>query len=401
MPNSGHYSLLMVGGGHSHALVLAQWRRQGRPKGRIALVNDHPFAPYSGMLPGLLAGHYQPEQCFIDLAKLCASLDIEFMVDSLQGVQASQRQVQLGQGQLSFDYLSLNTGAQPQPNSELGGEAAVVAVKPVHGFLRAYQQALTAQQHNWLVVGGGAAAVEVVLAMAHRLRNLGSHCRLTLGYSGQLLAGYPRALVSRVQQQLQDYGVQCQADFRWLSWQQGQAIGRKSSGVADGVQGAGMGEGMDKNVAQQQAQEVRLPADRVWLCTPVRPAHWLAQSDLALSPQGFMAVTPELQSLNQPRVFAAGDLADCLAQPRPKAGVFAVRQAPTLAHNLSAIMAGRPLRALRLQQNFLSLLALGNQQAIGSKGQLPLALPWRCPRLEAWLWQQKNSIDRRFMRQFE
>jgi selenide,water dikinase len=34
-------------------------------------VNPGPHAIYSGMLPGLIAGHYALDDCRIDLARLC------------------------------------------------------------------------------------------------------------------------------------------------------------------------------------------------------------------------------------------------------------------------------------------------------------------------------------------
>lgn len=370
-----HYSLLLLGGGHSHALMLAKWRLQGRPAGKIALVSDHALSPYSGMLPGLVAGHYSHQDCFIELPRLCQSVGIDFIPASVLGLDADRRLVQLASHSLSFDWLSINTGGQPRLPPTLQAQARVVPVKPVSDFLQAYDQArLTTQEEDWLVVGGGAGAVEIVLAMAHRLGHPSNRVRLTLAYSGQLLPGYPAVVRRRVRRQLAAYGIVERSGFRWCGWQDQQATGQAGQS---------------------------LPASRVWLCTPVQPPEWLNSSGLTLTKQGFISVSECLQSTSHSSVFAAGDIADCLASPRAKAGVFAVRQAPFLAHNLRAALLGNELQPVQLQTTFVSLLALGQRQAIGSRGRLPLALPWHCPRLEAWLWQQKNSIDRRFMRQFE
>ena len=52
--------LVLVGGGHAHALALRMLAM--RPIGglRVTLVSPSSHTPYSGMLPGLLAGHYHP-----------------------------------------------------------------------------------------------------------------------------------------------------------------------------------------------------------------------------------------------------------------------------------------------------------------------------------------------------
>ena len=92
-------------------------------------------------------------------------------------------------------------------------------------------------------------------------------------------------------------------------------------------------------------------------------------------------------------IFATGDCASLVTDPRlPKAGVYAVRQGPVLAHNLKAHAAGRPLRAYRPQRDFLSLLNLGDGRAI--------AVKWGFSAEGGWAWRLKDAIDRRFVRRY-
>lgn len=88
-------------------------------------------------------------------------------------------------------------------------------------------------------------------------------------------------------------------------------------------------------------------------------------------------------------------MASLQGQPRPKAGVFAVREAPLLAHNLKAALLQQPLKAYRAQRAFLSLLSFGDGKALATRagGWLP-ALTGR------WVWRWKDHIDRRFMAMF-
>ena len=46
--------LVLIGGGHAHAIVLRRWGMRPLPGVRMTLVNPAPTAPYTGMLPGLL-----------------------------------------------------------------------------------------------------------------------------------------------------------------------------------------------------------------------------------------------------------------------------------------------------------------------------------------------------------
>ena len=63
--------LVFVGGGHAHALALRMLAMEPVPGVRITLVSPATHTPYSGMRPGLVAGHYSFEEAHIDLARLC------------------------------------------------------------------------------------------------------------------------------------------------------------------------------------------------------------------------------------------------------------------------------------------------------------------------------------------
>jgi selenide,water dikinase len=103
-------------------------------------------------------------------------------------------------------------------------------------------------------------------------------------------------------------------------------------------------------------------------------------------------VNEQLQTLNDPKIFAAGDVASFTARPLEKAGVFAVRMGAPLVKNLRRALRGQPLVAYKPQRSWLALISTGDQFAVASRGRLGFA--------GAWVWRWKDSIDRRFMRQF-
>ncbi|MEQ9002213.1 MAG: selenide, water dikinase SelD, partial [Pseudomonadales bacterium] len=137
----------------------------------------------------------------------------------------------------------------------------------------------------------------------------------------------------------------------------------------------------------------RCQVDELFWVTGVAAPPWIRAAGFATDDAGFLAVDEYLRSLSHANVFAAGDVAALRGQPRPKSGVFAVREGPVLADNVRRALEGRPLRRFRAQRRFLTLIGTADGRAVASRG--PLAAHGR------WVWRWKQHIDRRFMRRFQ
>jgi selenide,water dikinase len=135
-----------------------------------------------------------------------------------------------------------------------------------------------------------------------------------------------------------------------------------------------------------------LPVDAALWATGAAPAAFLRETGLALDAGGFVEIDATLRSTSHPEVFAAGDVASMRGTPRPKSGVYAVRQGPPLARNLAAALAGGALAAYRPQREALALITTGERYAVATRGGLTLQ--------GAWVWRWKDWIDRRFMARY-
>jgi pyridine nucleotide-disulfide oxidoreductase family protein len=361
--------LILAGAGHAHAQVLLDWVREPLPGVELVVVSPHALAPYSGMVPGWLAGRYRLEETVIDFAALCAAARCRFVQAELQALEPDRRQLSLSDGgTLAYDLLSLNVGSTLRPPESAGGR--VLAMRPLSELPSAYDAVLADWQREasttpWTVVavGGGPAGVEALLAVLARLRQLRPDRRVhgsLVTRDTQLLPTLSSGARRAAARALAHAGVTVQLGSTWCA-----AMARGSQLVlwATGA----------------QAHD--------WQRDPAR------RGRLAVSEGGFVRVDAHLQSVSHPQVFAAGDCAHWERDggSLPKAGVVAVRMAPVLSHNLRAVLSGRGhLMPYRPQRQFLVLMATGDGRAVASRGPFSAAGTW------AWRW--KDHIDRRFIR---
>lgn len=367
--------LVLVGGGHSHVAVLKNLGMKPLAGVRTTLVSPDPLTPYSGMLPGLMAGHYSMEESHVDLVRLARFAGADFMRTSVVSVDPEKRIVHLrDRPSLSFDVLSINTGSTPSMSDVPGAARHAIPVKPVKAFLARWHELEESWRHASrppviAVVGGGAGGVELTLSLDYRLKKimrLNPHARFHLFQRGaELLPTHNRAVRNLMESTLRRRGIEVHLDS---------AVSK----VAEGLLSMDHGE--------------QFMCDAIIWVTHASPPAWIRESGLSVDTDGFLAVGATLSTLSHPYIFGAGDTASVRPYPRPKSGVFAVRQGPPLARNIRLALKGRPLKKFRPQKQFLSLISTGNPYAIASRG--PFAFHGE------WVWRWKDHIDRTWMAQY-
>ena len=360
--------IVLVGGGHAHALVLRMWAMDPLPGVRLTVINPNPAAPYTGMLPGLVAGHYRADEIMIDLVRLARFAGARVILDRAVGIDRALKQVILaGRGALRYDLLSLDIGIGSDLPDVPGFADHAVSAKPLGDYARRWAAfvASAPAEPRLVLIGAGVGGVELALASAHRLRMAGRAPQVTLLEQGDVaLPNIGARARATLLARLEAAGVTLVTGVRPV------AVGADHVLLSDGR---------------------RLASEFTLSVAGARPQAWLAGTGLALD-EGFVRVDRHLQT-SDPAIFAAGDCAFLSHAPRPKAGVYAVRAAPVLLHNLRAAAAGLPLQPFQPQRDYLKLVSLGPREAVADKFGLRSG--------GAWLWRLKDRIDRKFMAKFE
>ncbi|BEV35548.1 selenide, water dikinase SelD [Synechococcus sp. M16CYN] len=333
--------LLLAGGGHSHTLLLKRWAMTPRlrPKCGIVLVNRHPTTLYSSMVPGLIANIYSLDEISIDLRNLCDRAGVAFVQAEITGADPHHRYLNLyRRPALRFGLLSLDVGAVIQNIDGLSG----FPIRPLETALSILSQQDPLSRKPFRVVGGGFAGVEVVLALRHRWPHRPLHLHTRVGQLNAKIRGV-----------LQRARVCCLTNLR----------------NADNT------------------------GHSTLLCTGSQAPSWLAESGFAVNKDGRVYTDAYLQLKDYPNIFASGDCAVVVSQPRPASGVWAVKAAKPLARNLEAAYKGQSLHPWKPQRQALQLIGDQNGAAWLQRGRLQIGP-------SHMLWVLKQTIDHAFMAGF-
>ncbi len=357
--------LVFVGGGHSHALVLRRWAMKPLAGVRLTLIDPAPTAAYSGMLPGFIAGHYGRDDLDIDLVQLARFAGARLILGAVRGFDRAARQIHVaGRPPIGFDVAAIDVGITSSMPNLPGFADHAVPAKPLTPFARRWDDwRRGAGRKDAVVIGGGVAGAEIAMAMAHALRTAGADYTVHLIDRSKALTETTRTGRARIRAAMQELGVEIVEDA-----------------TVTGVTGTGVALGDGKTI----------PGSFTVGAAGAYPHPWMRDIGVEMH-EGFLAVDAFLRT-SDPAIFATGDCAHMTASPRPKAGVYAVRQAPVLFDNLAARLSGGDLRPYHPQKDYLKLVSLGGKRALAEK--------WRRSVAGSPLWWWKNRIDRAFMSKF-
>lgn len=368
--------LVLIGGGHANLQVLHSFAMNPVLHLDVTLVSDQIFAPYSGMLPGHLAGWYSFAETHFDLVKLSQRAGIRFLHDEVVGFEAKNRKVICkNRGDIAFDFASINVGSQPK--TEWRGEN-IFSLKPISIFLNQWNAFVTQletrdpkEMLNVAIVGGGASGVEIALVISRRLSRMRIPANIRILHKPQtLLSGHAKNVQEEMQKVCEEQKIQLH-------------FSEEVSQIENGKIQTNLGT---------------YSAEFVFVATQADSPKWFKNTDLPLNSDGFVKIDQHLEIPGFSGVFAAGDCTDLWVEGKslklPKSGVYAVRQGPILNENLRRRMLDHgSLRKYKPQKKSLALITTGKKEVIASYGSFGFR--------SALLWKVKDAIDRRFMMRFQ
>lgn len=342
---------------------------RAEPGLRLTIVAREAHTPYSGMLPGYIAGQYEWDEIHIDLLKLSTAASCRFISDEIIGLDPIQREISFRERPpLRYDVVSINTGGVP--GVQTPGIEYTIPVKPIGRFIpqwqRLVERAKTYKDFRLAIVGGGPGSVELCFSITERFPNLFSIDLITA--TETVLAQHSKGAQKRTVKALA-----------------GRVTLRTNEEISEVCK-------IDESTIARTKDGVEREYDGILWVTGISAPNWLKKSNLPLDPNGFMYVDSFLQSPAYESVFGAGDVVALKNKPRPKSGVYAVREGPVLSHNIRAFGTGRRLKRFKPQSQALALLRLGQHRVLATRrfylGTNRLAYVW------------KEWIDVRFMKKF-
>jgi pyridine nucleotide-disulfide oxidoreductase family protein len=363
--------LVLIGGGHSHAIALRMFVLNPLPNLRLILISENIDTPYSGMLPGHIAGFYTHQQCHINLQHLANIAQADFYIDRVINLDLERNQVICANHPpIDFDILSIDIGSTPNMINVPGATEYAIPAKPWSKLLQEWNKLCLDNHYNQpiriAIVGGGAGGVELALAMQARLKKKGLSIHLFHKDIELMPSHHPSAqkLMKRILLQ------------RGIHLHLGETVCKVEKAAIICESG------------------LRVECTSIFWVTQASAPQWLKTTGLATDEKGFILVNDTLQSISHPHILATGDIGTIVNHPRPKAGVFAVRQGKPLFNNLRRLVLAEPLQPYIPQKQYLSLIGTGNGSAMANRGALTLP-----PSRLLWFW--KDWIDRQFMKQFQ
>lgn len=335
--------LVLIGGGHSHAIALKMFGRKPLPGVRLTLITDKLNTPYSGMVPGHIAGFYTYDECHIDLQSLASFAQAQLYVDRVVGLCLENNTVLCAhRPAVAFDVLSVDIGSTPAMRSVPGATEYAIPAKPISKLLENwYQLCRDFKCHHSTsfleplsigVVGGGVGGVELALSMQGHLHRILNQQRGQWGdnsknapTSHSQLTNLKIHLFQRQAELMPNYHPSAQHQVQKILLQRGVQLH------------------LGETVCQVEPQTVicesglTVKCNSIFWVTQASAPEWIRTAGLGTDEQGFILVEDTLQSQTHPHIFATGDIATMANHPRPKAGVFAVRQGKPLFENLQRI----------------------------------------------------------------
>ena len=363
--------LVLVGAGHAHLTTIARLESIIEAGAEVTVLSLGSYQYYSGMGPGLFSGRYDPGKVRFNVRRFSERHGARFVEAQVTAIHPRERRIILADSSfVPYDVISFNIGSVIDPKaSGLDACDDLQPVKPVERLFDAkcrIKAMLEEGSGRLVVVGGGAAGVEMAANGAALGRNAKNPMVVTLATKRRILRGFPDHVRRKTLRKLGRLGVRVIENDAIMSCRGG-------------------------TVLLESGEEIGY--DFGLLATGTRPPSLFADSAMKLGVTGGLLVGSQLNTEMYPEIFGGGDCIDFGPRALEKVGVYAVRQNPILYENLKASIQGGPLRSFEPQSRYHLILNYGD--GTGLSHRAPFTLRGRLA------FVLKHRIDSGFMRKFQ
>ncbi len=332
-------------GGLYTALRLSQlpWEKPQKPE--IILVDRNDRFLFSPLLYELLTGELQTWEIAPPFEELLANTGVRFTQATVAGIDVDEQRVQLQDGpEFSYDRLVLALGGETPLDMAPGVAEYAIPFRTIADAYRLEERLRILEESNTdkirvAIVGAGYSGVELACKLAERL---GERGRLRLiELSDMILRTSPEFNRKAAQQALEERNV-------WIDLET----------AVESIE-------PDTISLLYKAQVDTIPVDLVLWTVGTNVASVVRSLPLKHNQRGQLTITPTLQVIDRPEIYALGDLADCRdaeGQQVPSTAQAAFQEADYTAWNIWASVTGRPLLPFRYQ-HLGEMITLGTENA--------------------------------------
>lgn len=363
-------TIIFIGAGHAHLETIKALSLTEIKSHRYILISPDESTFYSGLVPRYVMGDITSPDLIIPSARYAKSKHIQFIKDSIKSIDALKKQITLDSGlSLNFDIASINIGgARNQIPSDCPEQT--IYIRPFNELAEKWDS-LHSNPKDLIkpvlvVVGGGAAAVEIATALKIRIQKIYGHQAQVhlLTSSDRLCASYASSISNKILKSIKL--MQIKVHFNEFVKQ----IYKKHLILGDGTS---------------------LNFDSIFVTTPnIPPNIEYLNFTIKFDEDGFPVTDSKLQLA--PHIFALGDCASIQTYKLPKSGVIAVHQGRHLIHSLRAALNNQPLPEFTPRKKQLNILITGTEKAMAVWGSFSIE--------NKYIYKIKSWIDNRYMQSF-
>ncbi|MDF5729787.1 MAG: NAD(P)/FAD-dependent oxidoreductase [Rhizonema sp. PD38] len=358
-------------GGLYTALRLSQLPWETSQKPEIVLVDKSDRFLFSPLLYELLTGELQTWEIAPPFEEVLENTGVRFCQAVVDKIDIDQRRVYLQDNpEISYDQLVLALGGETPLDMASGATSyaypfrSTTDVYRIEERLRVLEES-EADKIRVAIVGGGYSGVELACKLADRLGERGRFRLIEL--SDQILQTSPEFNREAACKALEDRGVFIDLETKVESIE-------------------------SESIALEYKNQVdTIPVDLVIWTVGTRVSPVVRSLPVEQNQRGQIKITPTLQVIDHPEIFALGDLADCKdaeGKQVPTTAQAAFQQADYTAWNIWATLTNRPLLPFRYQHlGEMMTLGVDNATFTGLGLKLDGSLAYIARRL-AYLYRQ-------------